>query len=370
MAVMHPNLLSTLRPSLIVKFNDMKFKRPKIIVNAPVIDRLTYILPWLNHDPYADHEVIFKRLVGRYELTVEAGLCKRAYTSGARYRLNFNIALPGGSDALVQIGALQPKVQKGDVRVCVNPARFGPDDVDHLNTVMRRIIGKKYPELMKRARLNCLDVAVDIHGLDLSTTLVQYQYATKHTVFGKRMAKGSFIETYNFGSVKSDYMTTVYSKHIEKVHRAIENIARTERLGSESLKSNAVKQVHVARGVNPITRVEIRGKKLKGLHLSQLPMQTNRFKWFKFACFDMPGTGTGTQLTPLLKQAFISMCRDTSVKATLAAFKGSKQATNVNYFWRSHQAEWWKPETMWSQACDAVREIGLFPDEAFSDQED
>jgi hypothetical protein len=346
----------------------MKFKRLKIAVHAPVIDRLAYILPRFSSYTTLSIEEVLKIIVGRYQLAVEEGLCKRAYTSGARYRLNFNIALPGGSDALVQIGALQPKVQKGDVRVCVNPARFGPDDVDHLNKVMRRIIGKKYPELMKRARLNCLDAAVDIHGLDLSTTLVQYQYATKHTVFGKRMANGSFIETYNFGSLKSAYMTTVYSKHIEKVHRAIINLVRTARSENESLKANAVKQVHEARGVNPITRVEIRGKKLRGLHLSQLPMQTNRFKWFKFACLDMPGTGT--QLTPLLKQAFISMCRDTSVKATLAAFKGSKQANNVNNFWRSHQAEWWKPETLWLQACEAVREIGLFPDEAFSDPED
>ena len=100
----------------------------------------------------------------------------------------------------------------------------GRDDVGHLNMVMRRIIGKKYPELMKHARLNCLDAAVDIHGLDLSTTLVQYQYATKHTVFGKRLTDGSVIETYNFGSLKSAYMTTVYSKHIEKVHRAIINL--------------------------------------------------------------------------------------------------------------------------------------------------
>lgn len=346
----------------------MKFKRPKIVVYAPIIDRLAFILPRFNSYSKLSIEEILIIIGDRYQLAVEEGLCKRAYTSGARYRLNFNIALPGGSDALVQIGALQPKVQKGDVRVCVNPARFGPDDVDHLNTVMRRIIGKKYPELMKRARLNCLDVAVDIHGLDLSTTLVQYQYATKHTVFGKRLTNGSFIETYNFGSLKSAYMTTVYSKHIEKVHRAIQSLMRTARSENESLKANAVKQVHDARDAQPITRVEIRGKKLKGLPLSKLPTQTNRFNWFKFACLDMPGTGM--QLTPLLRQAFISMCRDMSVKATLAAFKGSKQATNVNNFWRLHQAEWWKPETLWSQACDAVREIGLFPDEAFSDPED
>lgn len=344
----------------------MKSKRPKIQVFPTVIDKLAYILPWLNDDPYADREAILKRIVSRFELAKVAGLCERAYPRGARYRINFNIALPNGSKALVQIGALQPKVQKGDVRVCVNPARFGPDDVDHLHKMMRRIIGKIYPELMKRARLNCLDVAVDIHGLDLSRTLVQYQYATKHTVFGKRVASRARIDGYNFGSVKSDYMTTAYDKRGEQVHRAIQNLVRTARSENESLKANAMKQLHVARDAQPITRVEIRGKKLKGLPLSKLPTLSNRFKWFKFACLD----AEGTQLSTLTEQAFISMCRDIGVKAALAAFKGSTQANNVNSFWRSHQAGWWKPETLWSQACDAVREIGLFPDEAFSDQDD
>lgn len=362
MAVMHSNRNQLCDLSLIVKFNAMKFKRLKIVVNVPVIDKLAYVLPWLNDDPYADHEAILKRVVNRFEVAKEAGLCERAYPRGARYRLNFNIALHGGSDALVQIGALQPKVQKGDVRVCVNPTRFGPSDVAHLNTVMRRIVGKIYPELMKRARLNCLDVAVDIHGLDLSTTLVQYQYATKHTVFGKRVASRAHIEGYNFGSVKSDYMTTAYDKRGERVHRAIQNLLRTARSENESLKENAVKQIHVARGANPITRVEIRGKKLKGLPLSKLSTQTNRFKWFKFACLD----ADGTILSPLTEQAFISMCRDIGVKAALAEFKNSKQSANVNAYWQSHQADWWQPETLWSQACNAVREIGLFPDEAFS----
>jgi hypothetical protein len=344
----------------------MKSKRPKIQVFSTVIDKLVYILPWLNDNPYADSEVILNRAIKRYELVKKDNLCEHAYPRGARYRLNFNIALPNGSNALVQIGALQPKVQKGDVRVCVNPARFGVNDVAHLNTVMRRIIGKKYPELMKRVRLNCLDVAVDIHGLDLSTTLVQYQYATKSTVFGKRVASCARIEGYNFGSVKSDYMTTAYDKRGEQVHRAIQNLVRTARSENESLKANVVKQLHVARDAQPITRVEIRGKKLKGLPLLQLPTLSNRFKWFKFACLD----AEGTQLSTLTEQAFISMCRDIGVKAALAAFKGSTQANNVNSFWRSHQAQWWKPETLWSQACDAVREIGLFPDEAFSDHDD
>ena len=92
----------------------------------------------------------------------------------------------------------------------------------------------------------------------------------------------------------------------------------------------------------------------------------NRFARFRFA--DL--TGAGTQLSPLTERAFLAMCRQDGAKAALDAFKHTTQARKVNAFWRSHQANWWKPEPMWQQACDAVRKIGLFPDSAFEAHDD
>ncbi|WP_155886571.1 hypothetical protein [Acidovorax sp. JHL-3] len=37
----------------------------------------------------------------------------------------------------------------------------------------------------------------------------------------------------------------------------------------------------------------------------------------------------------------------------------------MNAFWRSRQATWWKPEVLLRQACDALRDTGMFPLEAF-----
>lgn len=33
--------------------------------------------------------------------------------------------------------------------------------------------------------------------------------------------------------------------------------------------------------------------------------------------------------------------------------------------WRRRQAVWWQPEELWQQACDALRDTGMFPPEAF-----
>ena len=70
-------------------------------------------------------------------------------------------------------------------------------------------------------------------------------------------------------------------------------------------------------------------------------------------------------LSPLTERAFLAMCRQDGVKAALEAFKHTKQARKVHAFWRSRQATWWTPEPLWLQACEALREVGLFPNAAF-----
>lgn len=92
--------------------------------------------------------------------------------------------------------------------------------------------------------------------------------------------------------------------------------------------------------------------------LDSLP---NRFARFKFA--DL--AGAGNMLSPLTERAFLAMCRQDGVKAALEAFKHTKQARKVHAFWRSRQATWWTPEPLWQQACEALREVGLFPNAAF-----
>lgn len=333
-------------------------KTNKIWVKQPVVDCLVFILPW-GMDVDADQAELLAPIRQQIQKAINAGRCERAYIGG-RYRENFHIKLDGGSEATVQIGAFLPERQNGGIRIEVNPAKFAPDDAALLNRVMQRIVGPQYWELLKRPVINGIDFAIDIVGLSLSRTLVSYSHAQRFTVFGKTVSAKGMIETYNFGSVSSDYMATVYDKGVELAHAALLKLVKNG-LGTESLKANAVKQLKKLRHAPDVVRVEVRGKKMRGRRLSELSTLPNRFARFKFAALDAAGTG----LPPLIKTAFLAMCRQDGVKATLAAFKHTEHARQINAYWRSNQAPWWQPQSYWSKACDAVREIGLFPAEAF-----
>jgi hypothetical protein len=302
----------------------------------------------------------------RIAKAIEAGTCERAYPKGARYRENFRILLEGESHAFVQVGALIPERQRGGIRIVVNPAKFSDGDAAQLNRVMRRIIGREYDQLIRRPLINCIDFAVDIQHASLSRILVSYSNAQRMTVMAKRMSQHCHIEGYNYGSVTSDYFTVAYDKSAERVHAAILNMVKQisekrGKQGNEPLTANAVKQLQPKLDGIEVVRVEVRGKKLRGLPLYKLDSLPNRFARFKFA--DL--AGAGSMLSPLTERAFLAMCRQDGVKAALEAFKHSKQARKVHAFWRSRQATWWNPEPLWQQACDALRDTGLFPDTAF-----
>jgi hypothetical protein len=334
-------------------------------VLKPVVDRLAFVLPWAC-DRHDDQEAMLKPIKARIKKAIEAGTCERAYPKGSRYRENFRILLYSGSHAYVQVGALIPERQKGGIRIVINPAKFCDGDAARINRVMRKIVGSEYNQLMKRPLVNCIDFAADIHNANLSRMLVKYSNAQRMSVMAKRIAQHCRIEGFNFGSVTSDYFTVAYDKSQERIHAAILNMVKQinekrGKQGNEPLTANVIKQLKPKLDGIEVVRVEVRGKKLRGLPLYKLDSLPNRFARFKFA--DL--AGAGSMLSPLTERAFLAMCRQDGVKAALEAFKHSKQARKVHAFWRSRQATWWQPEPLWQQACDAVREIGLFPDSAF-----
>jgi hypothetical protein len=330
------------------------------VLTQPVVDRLAFVLPHFR-SPLLNDTTFIAPISRRIAREIADGSCLRAYQKGCRYLETFRILLDGGSPAFVQIGALQPDRQHGGIRVDVNPARFGPDDAEQFNAVMRRIVGRIYPELMKDPLLNSIDLAVDISGVHLDQILVSYNHSQRYTMFCKRQNAHGHIEGYNFGSVSSDYMTVAYDKHQERIHAAILAVARSG-VRPESLKSNAVIQLKQVLNADDKVRVEVRGKKLRGLPLYKLDTLPNRFERFQFTDLNIKGS----TLSPLVQAALLAMCRQDGTKATLAAFKHSKQARKVNAFLRSRKAAWWQPELLWQQGCDAVREIGLFPEAAFA----
>lgn len=330
---------------------------------TPVVDGLAFILAW-SYDRL-DQVAVLQKLRSRINKLIEAGTCERAYLSKSRYRENFNILLGGGSKALVQIGAVDSVRQKGGIRIECNPAKFADGDAQKIHHVMRDLIGRhEYNNLMRRPLLNVVHFAVDVNHATLSRMLVRYDNGQRMSVMAKRLGKGGFIEGYNFGSLSSNYQTAAYNKQQELVHSAIMAIAQSGSSGfnDDPLKSNKIKQLKRVLGGPEIVRVEVRGKKMRGLPLYKLSQQTNRFARFHFA--DL--SAGGADLDPLVEKSFLAMCRQDGVKAALEAFKHTEHARKVHAFWRSHQAAWWKPEELWQQACDALRDTRMFPLEAFA----
>ena len=328
-------------------------------IQLPVVDGLAYILAW-GISLSSDQEKLLSPVKRRINKLVNKCVCERAYVRGARYRENFRIPLAGGSEAFVQIGALIPTRQKGGIRVVINPARFKDGDAAQFNKVMRYIVGESYWELMTDPLINNIDVAVDILDANLDQILISYTHAQRITMFAKRMNMNGHIEGYNFGSVKSDYMVAVYDKYRERVHAAAVALMKNGE-NRESLKSNLVKQFWGAKSARDKVRVEPRGRKMRGCPLYEIGNLPNRFERFKFC--DL--SAEGTDLPPYVQESFIALCRQKGVKAALSNFEHTEWTRKVNAFYRTRKAKWWQPEGLWAEACDGLRELGLFPDEAF-----
>ncbi|QIF08074.1 hypothetical protein G5A69_10690 [Ralstonia mannitolilytica] len=338
----------------------MRVRTTRPIPKSPVVDRLAFLLPWV-FDMSSDPNSTYSMLRRRVEKEMEDGTCKYAVLRGSRYRMNFRILLSSGETVRVQIGAFDSTRKKGDVRVDMNPAKFGPGDIDEFHDVMRRLIGRRYQGLLRKALLHRVDFAVDVLNMDLSRTLVSYSHAQRFTMFGKRMNATGKVEGYNFGSVTSAYTTAVYGKDIERVHQALLSIAK-KGANIEPLAANNIKQIAQFRDAPPTMRVEVRGKKLSNLPLYKLRAEANRFERFKFARL---GTDS-SDLPAWLEASFLSLCRERGVKAALATFKKTEHAREVHQFWGTRQCSWWQPEQLWQHACDALEELGIFPAEAFN----
>lgn len=333
--------------------------RPKPLM--PVVDRLAWKLKWRcsNDREHPDYQSVLSNV----KAEIKAGNCAWAYLAGPKYCLNLHVLFDGESNALIQLVAVDPVRQKCGLRIECNPAKMQSGDVEKLHAVMRRIIGhREYNRLMREPLLQVFHVAVDILYLALDKVLVQYKNGQLMTVFGKRVNTKGIIETYNFGSLDSNYQTTAYDKRQERVHAAALEMAKKGTCTSaDPLTANRIKQLEKTIHGCETTRVEVRGKKMLSLPLWKLPQQTNRFERFCFA--DL--SEAGSELPTCIEKSFLALCRQDSVKAALAAFKHTEYARSVPKYWRSHQATWWQPAQLWEQACAALRESRIFPLAAF-----
>ncbi|MGF6859275.1 hypothetical protein [Paraburkholderia sp. CI3] len=336
-------------------------KKPLPVVQKPVIDNLAFVLQWAADSTKEEQNRLLSPVRERIRDAIAQGVCNRAYPNGNRYIENIFIPFEPKRSAFVQIGAVQPERQNGGIRISVNPAKFRDGDSEYLHDVIAQLIGAKHRKLWLNPLLNRIDLAVDILYANLDGMLVSYSNSQRRTVFGKRIDGSARIETYNFGSVSSDYLSAVYDKRVERVDAALRDLAKNGDK-SEKLHENAIRQVHRNRDAPDMMRVEIRGRKMRGLRLWELESLPNRFTRFHFADLSQGEVN----LHRLVKQAFLAMCRQDGVRAALAQFKGTPHEKEVRAFWQSRQALWWQPDELWADACLALRESGLFPRSSFN----
>lgn len=338
-------------------------KSPQVrtVVQKPVIDRLAFVLPW-HPEEDENPEVRMERMQRRIADAIQEGLVERAYLRSSRYRQNIRIKLGGGSSVLVQIGARNPGQQHGGIRVDLNPAKFKGLDLQTFHETMRRVVGSAYPRLMRVPLISRIDVAVDVYGIEYSDLLVRYKRARRVTMFGKQIDMHAQLETLNFGSVSSDYTAAVYDKRIHLRHAAIMRLVKNgPGTDTEALRSNLLRQYDNAFTNGPYIRVEVRGRKMRGMLLAELDTLPNRFTWFEF--IDL--RTVDTNLSEFGRRSLLAMWRQDGAKVALEAFKHTPEARAANAFVRARIAPWWKPEPMWHDACTALRILDLFPAKAF-----
>ena len=328
--------------------------------NRPAIDYLTFLLPGAEwHED--DGKERFAKICRRVDKAIVEGKCLPSFVRGQRYKKSFRIVLPSGEKATVLLGAAQPEHQKGGVRISLNPAKLKPGDIEYFHRTMAGFLGKIYRQQLSTPLLNRFDVAVDILHADLDRLLVSYKNNQRVTMFAKRFGTNGHIEGYNFGSLSSDYIAAVYDKKTEALHRIMQKIAANG-LQTEELRANCVRQIRHLQGLPEKTRVEIRAMKLRSLPPSELSKLANRFARFQFIDLSMGEC----ELPPHIEKAFLAIWRQNGSKDAFDYAKSTGYYRQIRKYWRSRTASWWKPETMWSDACEALKESGIFPADAFS----
>jgi hypothetical protein len=322
----------------------------KPIVLPPVIDGLDFGLR--NYfSPVARAEQVLK-LHKRIDKAIAAGLCKRVYVK-SRYKRSFKLCIAGAP--LIQVDPISDR-QKSDIRVDINPSKT---DIKAFHKIMRSIFGKEeYYQMMKYPLLNGLHAALDIQYVKMRYVIVRYKGVHELVVFGNKYAGG---QTYNFGSITSAFRTAAYDKSAERRYRAALALATGKTsLTDDPMRNNRIKELVDPPGRVPTMRVEVRGIRMHGIALHELGSVQNRFARFQFAVLEEEEWESS-----MLVHAFRAMCQIYGVKATLSKFKGTKQGRAMRRLWDARQADWWKPDLIWSQVPDALRATKLFPPSAF-----
>lgn len=335
----------------------------QIIVQAPVVDRLVFVLPW--NVGFGVVQPIPEDVRNRINKAIEKGQCTLWFEGGGRYRSNLRIKMPSGARAQVGLGA-KNGTQKGALRIDVTPSKMEEGDADYLHRFLKRLLRPDdYDDLLHRAYVNRMDMAVDIVNCRLDQLLVHYKGVHELTVFGKRFCK-SQAETFNFGSVSSHYREAVYQKDVQLTHEAVEELIKNGI--ADPLKENLIRQLRAAKKGPPIVRIEIRGMKMGGVSVCALK-DGDKKRFDRFVIADLASIA---ELSDFTKTNFIALAREIGLKPAMEVYKAcpDRAERKVIKALADSSPEWWEPQGLWGKGIKQLKQCGIFPKSAFKNPGD
>lgn len=334
-------------------------KKPVPTPHPPVLDRLSFTVDIPSGVARPSSTGVAEWREGRHSLDrVVAG-------RGTRYKHSFRLK----RDPRVHIAhiAFDPvKTGNAFLRVDLNPARLPRLDLTALRTFLRFLFVERHDEIMARAKVTRLDIALDVDNVLIENLMVYTKSGVQSAVWGKEFARNGATRTFHIqtkalGAINSDQRFRAYDRSVKMAETGEEVLehdrARIEvqvtprvRIGKKSSEGSIA--ARRAKSGPPI-RV--------GAYLNELRQLPNPFASLTIA--EAPSNTRGD----LLFKLFLDACRLRGEEAALKLITDPGRQREYRIRLSRRSPDWWDPIACWKSLERLVRESGLFPLGGFGD---
>jgi hypothetical protein len=221
------------------------------------------------------------------------------------------------------------KIKKNFFRLECDPARV---DLANLKTILDQILPEGYLGLLKKGKVNRIDLSVDVANIKVAEVIASYPKLQVAYNYGKGInAQSKYI-----GSAKSNQQICLY----DKVAQMAEMVKKFPGAVLPDPKT-------------PLTRVEMRVKKTNKT-LQEIVALPNPLKKLSLNAF--LGSHSPKHYDPLWS-LFLSACQDHGLKYALAHFS-KKDALSIRIrFENEGKSDWWKPAAVWKYLQAEILEL-------------
>lgn len=299
-------------------------------------------LSMTNEVPPHQHEEALKAIEDlRKADKDELHLRKQPNKHGSRYNKNYKIY--DGDQYLGFLSAEPLKKTDRFLRLDFNPSKILRSGCKIVAQAIRSIIGVNATEVINRANITRLDIAVDLHGIEINKLLYFSSRPIDSCTFGKIFKHGKEIqyhqrmETQCIGSTDSDHNFVVYDKRAERIakskgkddpgHEIVRVELRIKPRQAKGPSSNIKCSVQ-------FDNIESFGNLFKKLGITEIPTPSKDDGQFALFVYAAQHVGTHT---------------------ALALVKCSRKRGEYRKRLLGQAASCWKPDEYWARAIDAVK---------------